>query len=187
MSRFSFVHGVVVAAVLAPAAAVVFAALSVLWPGTFVIKLVITLLGGAYFAVIVVRAKLRFGRIALPLAWLLAAGIIAITATGLASFLVAHAVLLWLSRSLCCHTSVLSALFDLGLAALALIAASATALHSGSVLLSVWCFFLVQALFCFIPQHWQRCPSDTIDDPAAGFTRAARRAEAAFLELNRNH
>ena len=91
-------------------------------------------------------------------------------------------------RSLYFHGSIVAALADLGIGALALAFAIWAAKSSGSVFLSIWCFFLVQALFVALPADIgakaQR--DDGSDQP---FKRAERSATAAIRRLaaNVNH
>ena len=69
----------------------------------------------------------------------------------LVGYVLIHVGLLWLVRSLYFYSGVLPALLDLGLSALGLAFAVWAAGRSGSPLLALWCFFLVQALHVCIP------------------------------------
>ena len=71
---------------------------------------------------------------------------------------IVHLVLIWLIRSLYFYSSVLSALLDLGLMAVSLLCAMGAYLYSGSLFLGLWCLFLIQAMFSWIPPNW-RTPS----------------------------
>ena len=77
-----------------------------------------------------------------------------------------------------------SALLDLGLTAISLIAAVAAYLHSGSLFLGLWSLFLIQALFAWVPVDWQRRPSK--GEPAVSkdrFQTAYQVADNAVRQL----
>ena len=71
-----------------------------------------------------------------------------------------HLTSLWLIRSLYFHASILSTLLDFGVIALGLAVALWALIHSGSLLLSLWCFFLVQAVFVAIPGRIRPAPTN---------------------------
>jgi hypothetical protein len=79
-----------------------------------------------------------------------------------------------------------AALIDLGLSGLSLAAAIWAAHQSGSVFLTVWCFFLVQALFVHIPTHIGRRGEPDHEDleGAHRFERAHHAAESALRKLS---
>ena len=91
-----------------------------------------------------------------------------------------------MTRSLYFYSSVLPALTDLMLSGLGLAAAVWAAGQTGSVFLSLWCFFLVQALFVVIPTRIRRRHSESSLGPDGldRFQRAHRSAEAAVRRLS---
>jgi hypothetical protein len=90
----------------------------------------------------------------------------------------------WLIRSLYFYSSVLSALADLALNALSVIAAVWAVRQTGSVFLSFWCFFLVQALFVAIPAAMQRNKHGPAEAESEDrFQQAYRVAESALRNL----
>jgi hypothetical protein len=62
------------------------------------------------------------------------------------------------------------------------VAAIGAAVQTGSLLLSLWSYFLVQALFTTIPTRASAGPASTNEDDA--FERAHRVAEAAVRRLS---
>ncbi|MGH8652343.1 MAG: hypothetical protein ACREYE_09290 [Gammaproteobacteria bacterium] len=70
---------------------------------------------------------------------------------------------------------VLSALADLGLNALGLTAAIWAVKQSGSLFASIWCFFLVQALFVAIPARLSRKPEKPDRDSEDRFQHSRQR------------
>ena len=190
MKRPGFFNGVLVALVLALIAGAAFAGLGAVFAAGPVLQLIVTALAGAYVAYLLGRSEERSGRIATLVLWSVGAGASWLLAPNLAVLLCAHVAMIWLIRALYFHSSVLSALADLGLSCLALASAIWAAQQSGSLFLAVWCFFLVQALFVVIPQTFAGRAgtfAGKADSPAAvetdDFHRAYRAAEAAVRRI----
>ena len=104
----------------------------------------------------------------------------------LALYVSVHVGQVWLIRSLYFYSSALSALADLGLNLASVAAAIWAATESGSPFLSIWCFFLVQALFVAIPvrmgeNRHKRRHEHAYDDR---FERAHRAAQGALRRLS---
>lgn len=59
---------------------------------------------------------------------------------------------IWLVRSLYFHSSLASAALDFGLVSVGLAASAWTMVNTASLPAALWSFFLVQALFCWVPQ-----------------------------------
>ncbi len=182
MNRPTFLEGVVVAFAASAAGSVLFTVLGAVLPGGLLLRLLIAGLGLSYVLYLLKRSRDRIGRITTLAAWVLLAAAIWFLQPPLPLYLLLHAGALWLIRSLYFYQSLLSALADLGLHALSVIAAVWAVRQTGSVLLSIWCFFLVQALFVAIPSTMGR------DKRGAGesedrFQQAYRVAESALRNL----
>lgn len=146
MKTPSFWEGVWLALLASLAAGALFSALTWVWPSGPVLRLLVTGLGLAYGIYLLARAQERVGRLTALLAWLAIASLLWLWLPPLMWFLLVQAGMVWLLRSLYYHRSVLTALVDLALSGFSLALALWAAASSGSLLLSVWCFFLVQAL-----------------------------------------
>ena len=98
-----------------------------------------------------------------------------------AAFALVQAGLIWLVRALYHHRGFVAAGVDLGLTAFAC-AAAVWALGTGSYLVTIWCFFLVQALFVWIPEP---ATGGHAQGPAgsADFEASRRLATAALKRL----
>jgi len=59
---------------------------------------------------------------------------------------------IWLVRSLYFHGSMFAAALDFGLVSVGLAASAWTMLNTASLPAALWSFFLLQALFCWVPQ-----------------------------------
>lgn len=96
--------------------------------------------------------------------------------------------LIWLVRSVLFYTGILPALCDGGLCTLSAVCALGTAVSTHRLWLAVWVFFLLQALYVYIPQRFARGPYGACrrrepSEPTSqseAFTRAHRAAEEAL-------
>ncbi|MEJ2456372.1 MAG: hypothetical protein P8103_19795 [Candidatus Thiodiazotropha sp.] len=186
MKRPGFFEGVGVALAASVAGGVLFTVLAGLFAGGFVLRGLVALLGLLYVIYLLSRSTERVGRITALSAWLAAALGIWLLGLSLPLYLLAHLGLIWLVRSLYFHSGPITAFADLGLVLFGLAAALWAWLHTGSLGLGIWCFFLVQALFVLIPANLRRGPSRSMasateTDP---FQQAYRTAEAAVARLS---
>jgi len=161
------------------------AALTTLFPSGAVLRFIIAGLGLAYLIYLLSRNEERVGRITTIALWLGVAIALWLLQPPFAAYLSAHLGLIWLVRSLYFHSSLVTALADLGLVALGLAAAVWSATRSHSAALSVWCFFLVQALYVAIPARLA-ARGGMADEaaPEDRFHHAHRAAEAALRRLH---
>ena len=184
MKRPSFFRGVIVALVLALLGAIAFSGLSIVIGGALALKVVTILLGGAYIVYLLRGAKDHTGRIAVFVVWTLTTIGVWFFTTDLAIMLISQALLISMVRSLYHHTSVLAGLLDLVLTAFSLSAAVWASAQSGSLFLTVWCFFLVQALFVGIPSEFNKSLKQERQQAADNeFGRAFRTAESAIKRI----
>ncbi len=152
---------------------------------SYLIRLLISIGSFIYIVYLLNRGQTRLGRVSVMGLW----GVISI-ATWIywppaSVFLLVHISMLWIIRSLYFYSSVLSVLADLLLNLFSILAAFWAAHHSGSVFLSIWCFFLIQALFVAIPKNMftPATKSMSTDDQ---FQTAYRAAQSAVVKLSRN-
>jgi hypothetical protein len=151
-------------------------------------QVLIAMLAGGYMAYLLANSPSPVGRATLG----------AIGFTGLAGACVWGAStvvvgllavgLIWLVRTLLHYSSVVSALVDGLLCTMSLGGALAALLLTGNVVLTVWCFFLPQALFVFSPRRLKRSPTGQASVSTGAkeqsrpdtFARAHRAAQAAI-------
>lgn len=184
MNRPRFMTSVLVGLALCLGASVAHPVLYSLFAWSTASALLIMLVCGSYVLFLLSQTTFPSGRIITAFTWLL------LSAVGLAFnwpaylFLAAQLLAVWLVRALYFHNSFLTAGADLGLILLGAGAAFSAFLHSGSLFLSLWCFFLIQALFALVPAWWKRRTGATVT--ASGpdtFNQARRQAEAALNQL----
>jgi hypothetical protein len=80
-------------------------------------------------------------------------------------------------------------LADLGLNTLSIASAFWVLHHTNSLFLTFWCFFLLQALFIYIPTGIDRLNNDdtTLSNSETDFNRAYQTAEAVVRKLSTHH
>lgn len=186
MKRPSFLEGVGVALVATIGGGVFFSALTTVFVSDFVLRLLVAAMGLFYVFYLLYRSGEKVGRITSITAWLIAAAVIWLMGLSLPLYLLAHLGLVWLIRSLYFYSSLISALVDSGLVLFGLASAVWAVLQTGSLFLSVWCFFLVQALFVVIPNSWKRSSQQRTDTNSTedSFQSAYRTAQAALTKLS---
>ena len=189
MKQPTFPEGVTVALAASLAGSMLYTALDTVFPGVPVLRLLIAGIGLAYVVYLLGRSTERVGRVTAAAAWLLVAGVLWFTHPPLLLYVCVHLGIIWLIRSLYFYSSALSALADLGLNGLGLAAAIWAITRTGSVFLGIWCFFLVQALFVFIPKSVSRKPGAGQAGQAGEdrFQHAYRAAETAVRKLSSSH
>jgi len=181
MKRPTFFHGAAVALAIAAAGAAMFSALAPLLGTGTVLRLAVPMMGLTYLVCLFQRSGEFTGRVTTVALWLAVSGVTWFLAPSVAVYVLIHAGMLWLVRSLYFHSSTFPALLDLGLTALGVCAAAWAVTRSDSLFLAIWCFFLVQATFVAIPERPGSKGAAEIDDDR--FERARRRADAALRQL----
>jgi hypothetical protein len=180
MNRTHFWPGVVAALGLSLTGALVFHALAVLIEPALAMRVLLPVLAAACLLWLIVRHRVRVGRLANMVGLVLLAAALLLLNPPLWLWLMTLTVWLWLMRSLLVHHRLLAATVDGLLSALALTAAVTAFTHSASVFLALWSFFLVQSLYVFIPDRTTTAPDVPAEDP---FQRAERNARHALRRL----
>ncbi len=186
MKRPTFLEGVAVAFVASVLGGALYGALTGILPGSVIWHTLVAAIGLGYVLYLLARSRNPVGRITSLLLWVSAAGATWLTELPLMPFILVHVGLVWLIRSVYFYASALSALADLGLSLVSLLAGVWAATGSGSPSLGIWSFFLVQALFGAIPPRMgdgarRRQLEDGRDDR---FDRAHHAARAALRRLS---
>ena len=186
MKRPSLLNGIGLAVLLCLAGGIIFSVAATVFPSAVVLRGVIALLGFAYLLYLLSRSSERVGRPTTVALWMAMLLVSWFGVSSLSLYLALHVGALWLVRSLYFYSSLLSALLDLGLSGLSLAAAFWAALHTGSIFIAIWCFFIGQALFAGIPESMRRREETRAWGPADDekFQRAHRTANAAVRRLS---
>lgn len=105
----------------------------------------------SYLIYLLKKSSARIGRVVVVSSW---AGISLVCwffDVPLLEQILIQAGLIWLVRSLYFHASLIAAVLDFVLVAVGLAAGTWAMVNTGSLATTVWSFFLIQALFCWIP------------------------------------
>ncbi len=186
MKNPGFLEGAAIALGASMFGSVTYSALTSFFGSDNVMRLLIVVIGLGYVVYLLSRSRERVGRITTIALWLLMAGITWFSAPPLILYVMVHLGLIWLIRSLYFYSSLFSAIADLGLTGVSLAAAVWAANQTGSLFVTIWCFFLVQALFVAIPANMnQKTRQNKTDQPREDrFQHAYRAAETALRKLS---
>ncbi|MFT4563320.1 MAG: hypothetical protein ACI9BW_003074 [Gammaproteobacteria bacterium] len=184
MKSPSFLQGVLVALVLALLALFVFATFSWSLNIDELLKLTIGVVAACYVGYLLSASRQKTGRLTVCAIWTMSTIAIAFFVHGLGLYLVAHMLMIWLLRSLYFYASVLLAVVDIGLTSISAIAAVGTLTHTHNIFLTVWMFFLGQALFVAIPPIVNSRTQTGIERPPQRFHVAYRSAQAATRRIH---
>ena len=110
----------------------------------------------AYLIYLLKRSDARVGRVVVLGGWTLVTLACWIFDVHLLEQVLIQAGMIWLVRSLYFHSSMFTALLDFGLVSVGLAASAWAMVNTGSLIAAVWSFFLVQALFCWLPELARR-------------------------------
>lgn len=148
------------------------------------LRLLVLGVGLAYALIALDTLAARSGRLFAVVALITAdVGLIVLDPT-LTVWVLVQTFALWLLRSCYVHPRPLAALIDAVLCVGAIAAAAFGLLHSRSVFLALWAYFLVQALYVLIPDTLgPGARAAATPDTASRFDQAERTAEAALRRL----
>ena len=181
MKPDTFWRSVVLALVISVVVAMVNGVLAQLVDRGTALRLSIVLASMFHVGALLASSPIRSGRVLAVLAWLALTGLLWMFDPPLGSWLLMITAFSWLLRSLQRYESLLSAGLDGLISAFSMVAAISAALHSHSLFLSLWCYFLVQSLHVCVPQR------SADREPASGsdrdFDASLRSAETALRQL----
>lgn len=154
MKKATFIEGVAIALTSSIAVAAIFFTMSSLFFGDDLFRLVIAGVSFFYILYLFLRTKERTGRITVISIWFVLTVTSLIFVSSLMLYICIQLFMIWILRSLYFYNSIFSAFIDLILNGMSLIVAVWSWSVSGSLFLTLWCFFLMQALFVFIPKNF---------------------------------
>ncbi|MGB0132822.1 hypothetical protein [Dokdonella sp.] len=187
MNRPGFWREVGIALALSIGGGLAWSALSWIMSPAAALRWVIAAVGIVYAVLQLRGLHARAGRMVVVGAWLLLGIALFALNPPLHEWLLAQAAAIWVLRCWSCWKSFFTAVAD-GVLGLFAVAASVIVIHTThSVFLALWSFFLVQALFVFIPDSLRTAPRTSTADNEDRFDRARRSAEAALQRLANRH
>lgn len=186
MKKPGIIDGLIVAAAVALAAG----AANLLFGGIlgygFLFNLVLLAATLTYLLFLLKRSGTRVGRVVLLSAWMLTSLACWFFGLALLEQVLIQAGFVWLTRSLYYHNSLFSAALDFGLVSAGLAAGAWAMINTGSSAAALWSFFLIQALFCWIPELARRQAGDELPYARVSFQSAQRVAAEAVRKLSQS-
>lgn len=186
MKRPTFMEGTVVAAVASIPGAAIFGALTLTVAAGPVLRVIIAGLSLSYVIYLLNRSSEHVGKITVVTAWIALASMVWWLAPSMPLYLILHVIVIWVIRSLYFHSGILASVADLTVNALALAAGASCGIYTGSIFIGIWCFFLTQALFVFIPSWLGQLDSGEANHSVRPdrFEIAHRAAEGALRKFS---
>jgi hypothetical protein len=186
MKSPSFFEGVVVALTAGVFGSVFYTVLPGIFGPEWTMRALFGGLGLGYVLYLLHCSRERTGRIVVIALWSCVAGAGWFLLTDPLAYLLMHLGLIWLVRTLYHQPGPLAAVLDLALNLVGTAGGLWAFIHTGSVFMGIWTFFLAQACFVAIPALGNRGPhDDTPADPQSDrFQLAYRNAETALRRLS---
>jgi len=186
MKTPAILDGVTVAVIISLGAALA----SLLLGGLLVYAVLFELLMYAatlvYLLYLLKRSRARIGRVVVIAGWAAISMGCWFFDVALLQQVLIQAGIIWLVRSLYFHGSLFTALLDFGLVSAGLAAAAWAMVNTGSLVAGLWSFFLVQSLFCWIPQLARKHDAEDLcnEQQHSSFQSAHRVAVDAVRKLS---
>lgn len=186
MKRVSFIDGLWIALSASVSGGALFFALAPWLPVTVLFKWMVSLITFGYVAYLLIRAPRRSGWLSALTVWVWIAIAGGLLIRSVPLFITLHMTLIWLIRSLYFYHSPIAAFIDLALCGLSLGTAAWVYRQTGSLVLGIWCLFLIQALVFMIPADFKPTRDGGAERPFESdrFERAHRSAEWALRKLS---
>ena len=184
MKKPNFLEGVLLAVCASVGGAALYTSLTLLFSITFSAHLLISAITTAYLGYLLWRSPGKTGRISAAIFCFITLFVTWLIQPSFTLFLLIHVTLISLIRVLAyCHTP-LTALADFTLTSIGAAVAIWAYLNTNSLFITLWCFFLVQALFSTIPNQWNNRTRTQQETHPDRFSTAHRAAEAALHRLS---
>ncbi len=181
MKALTFWRGALLAVVISVVGAVLHALLTKVLGSGHSLRLIVLVSAMSYVLAMLAYDPRHSGRVVAALAWLGLAGLLLVFNPPLSLWMLLQTGFIWLLRSLQRYDSLIPAGADALISGFALAAAIATAQHTHSLFLTLWSFFLVQALVAFVPVRAVRAPAIARE---SDFESSYRNAETALRRLS---
>jgi len=187
MKTPNVIDGLVVAILIAGGAALASLLLGSVFGKAALLHLVLPAATMFYLLYLLRRSGARIGRLVTLAAWSVASLSCWLLDVSLAQQALVQAGLIWLVRSLYFHDSLIAAALDGGLVTVGIAAGVWALVNTGSAVAALWCFFLLQSLFFWIPDLTGGRPAETRLHPQdhARFQVAHRVATDAVRQLTK--
>lgn len=152
-SKPTLSEGVILALLASIVSVIIFMGMISFFSAGIVFRMLISVLGLIYILYLFSRHSEKTGKMTVIAGWLAISTLIPVFSNSILLFVSLHISMIWIVRSLYFYNSLWSSALDLALNCFALLAGIFTWQHTSSLLLALWCFFLIQAMFVFIPKQ----------------------------------
>jgi hypothetical protein len=163
MNTPNFKEGLLIAFVLSFMGSVFFYGISWFVSSFNQIYFTASLLSFCYLTYLSMRSKVKTGRITALTIWMVITLSSWFMSVPISLFVLIQLAIIWMLRSLYFYSSLFSSIADLFLTAVSISAALWAGFHSGTLFLALWCLFLIQSLFVFIPAALNNKPSPDLE------------------------
>ncbi len=184
----TFNEGLLVAFIASILGSITFYVVSSVFSDSLSVKLLITGLNFFYIVYLMSRSKYQTGRLSVISAWLMITITLWFFWPTVPVFLVFQLLTIWLIRSIYYYSSLIPTVADFGLTLSGIAIALWVNSFTASLFLTLWCFFLAQALFVILPKSISPMTNSNTknSNSEADFQQAYRVAEVAIRNLSRN-
>ncbi len=183
MTSLTVSKGMIFGLIVSFCAALCFFVLSLSFAVVPLLKPLVAACTLAYLAYLLKSADSAIGRWVTLCIWLLVTATVHYVSGSLVLFTITQLGFVWLIRSLYHHQTFLASVLDLVLCGTGFAAAIWAAHETHSLFLSLWSFFLIQALFVLIPNKTDKTNAPKTSDT---FRTAQKVAESALRRLSIN-
>ncbi len=191
MKKITFSDGIWFALVTSFISSTAYFLLSSLFTDNLLIRLFISVISTGYIIYLLNKSNETIGRITVLAVWLLITVASWLTWPSAVLFVMINLISIWLIRSLYFYSSLFASVADLMLTLSSAAIAVWVASYTSSLFLTIWCFFLTQALFVMIPSlitrhkitHQQQSFA-TQAEQQSKFQSAYQIADAAIKKLS---
>ncbi|HED36427.1 MAG TPA: hypothetical protein ENJ08_19695 [Gammaproteobacteria bacterium] len=175
MKKMTFNKGLMFTFVASLFATICFSVLSGVLDSDLLIKSISSVVIFFYLVCLMQYSNIRTGRLTVILIWSIISIVLAYLTDSFILFLMLQILFIWLIRSLFYYSGVIAPLIDLCLTIFSLFIAIWAVAQTNSLFASVWCFFLFQATFVYIPENLRtdkKSPSTSENTFEQSFYRA---------------
>ena len=189
MKQATFPEGIAIALIASVMVAALFSVMSSLFIGGNLFMLLVAAVSFFYILYLLLRSKERVGRVTVLVSWFVITLGSLVFVSSVLLYLAIQLCMIWLVRSVYFYNSLFSALIDLAMTSMSFVVALWTLNVSGSLFLTFWSFFLVQALFVYIPTNFTgKNKVKAVNCPETDrFEYAYHAAEVAVTKLAKSH
>ncbi|VAW64242.1 hypothetical protein MNBD_GAMMA11-2423 [hydrothermal vent metagenome] len=144
-------------------------------------EIVFSIISFLYIVYLMQCSRIKTGRPTVGLIWLIITLALLHLESNIILFTVFQVSAIWLVRSLFYYSGLIPSMIDFCLTVLSFFTAVWAAIYTDSIFIFVWCFFLCQAVFVFIPEKFKN--KKNMHKYTDSFDLSLHRAESAVRQI----